>query len=42
MHTKSNKWNQNIINFLVRQKFISFLKYVYYTYLYIQKLFYYT
>ena len=29
IHTKSNKWNQNVMNFLVRQKSISFLKYVY-------------
>ena len=28
IHTKSNKWNQNVINFLVKQKFISFLKYI--------------
>ena len=27
MHTKPNKWNQNVIN-LVRQKFLSFLKYI--------------
>ena len=43
MHTKSNKWNQNVIHFLVRQKFTSFLKYVYktyYVYIWIQKLFY--
>ena len=31
MYTKSNKWNQNVINFLVTQKLIHFLKYVYYT-----------
>ena len=38
---KSNKYNQNVINFLVRQKFIKFLIYIYYTYFYIciQKLF---
>ena len=29
---KSNKWNQNIIKFLVRQKYISFLKYIYFMY----------
>ena len=29
---KSNKWNQNIIKFLVRQKYVSFLKYIYYMY----------
>ena len=28
-------WNQNVINFLVRQKFLSFIKYIYYTYLHI-------
>ena len=33
--TELNKWNQNVIVFLVRQKFISFPKYIYYTYLYI-------
>ena len=32
IHTKSNKWNQNVINFLVKQKFICFLKYIHYTY----------
>ena len=31
IHTKSNKRNQNVINFLVRQT-ICFLKYIYYTY----------
>ena len=30
VHTKSNKWNQNVIKSLVRQKFISFLKYILY------------
>ena len=29
---KSNRWNQNIIKFLVRQKYVSFLKYIYYMY----------
>ena len=27
IRTKSNKWNQKVINFLVRQKLINFLKY---------------
>ena len=27
IHTKSIKWNLNVINFLVRKNFISFLKY---------------
>ena len=27
---KSNKWNQNVMNFLVRKKFICFLKYISY------------
>ena len=32
-HTKLNKWNQNVINFLARQNFIDFLVYIsYYTY----------
>ena len=36
IHTKSNKWNQNVINFLAKQKFKSFLKCVYYLcYLYV-------
>ena len=26
----SNKWNQNVIHFLTRQKFLSFLRYTYY------------
>ena len=26
----SNKWNQNVIIFIARQKFVSFLKYIYY------------
>ena len=29
IHIKSNKWNQNVMNFLVRQKFTSFLIYIY-------------
>ena len=32
---KSNKWNQNVINFLARQKFLSFLKYMYILFMYI-------
>src|SRR5574337_1140144 len=30
IHTKSNKWNQNVINVLVRQTLIRFLKYILY------------
>ena len=32
IHTKSHKWNQNVINFLVREKLTSFLKYICYIY----------
>ena len=32
IHTKSKKWNQNIIIFLARQKFIYLIKYIYYTF----------
>ena len=32
---KSNKWNQNVINFLVRQKFLSFLKYIHMLFMYV-------
>ena len=43
IHTKSNKWNQNVIKFLSRQKYISFLKCIYYIihtiYIYIYKSF---
>ena len=32
IHIKSNKCNQNAVNFLARQKFTNFLNYIYYTY----------
>ena len=32
---KSNKYNQNFINFLVRQKFIKFLIYIYIIHIFI-------
>ena len=43
IHTKSNKWNQNAVIFLARQKFTNVLKYIlyytYYKYIYEQKSF---
>ena len=37
INTKSNKMNQNVINFFLRQKFIRFLKYIYNIYIYVYK-----
>ena len=37
IHTKSNKWNQNVINFLVRQKVMFskiYILYILFTYVY--------
>ena len=40
MHTKPNKWNQNVINFLVREKFVNFLiNIIHIIYMYVYKSF---
>ena len=39
IHTKSNKWNQNVINFLVRQKCMFSKIYILYIIIYVYKSF---